>query len=175
MIAAVAEWIRSVLLVTFIVTLVRMVLPDNGLRPFVRVVMGFVVLAVLIQPLFAIVENPSRWGDLLNDYWNEGAVRSSASWMAVGEEIRSRSEQMATHHLAERLGAQIEAIVTLLPEVDGARVGSLELTDTGVHRLILGLVGQAEPGEPRVRELLEKYFGIASESVFTRWNVEEGE
>lgn len=171
---AFAAWVRAVLLVTFLVTLVRMLLPDGGLRPFVRLVTGFVVLAVILQPVLNLVAGQEEWRSFLEGVW-PGGTESDAAWIAVGEEIARRGAARAADEARRRVTAQIEAVVSLVPEVEAVTVEAVEWTDGGIGRVTLRLTGAAEAGDRRVRELVAKYFGLADALIVTRWSPREGE
>lgn len=175
MIQAATEWIRAVLLVSFLATLVKLLLPDNTLRPFVRLVMGFVVLSVLIQPLLAVVQDPDPWDGLFGDLSVGASAFQTQSWIHVGQQVTERGTAVAVEQVTINVSRQIEAIVSLLIEVEEVQVNELRLTDSGVERLTLDLRGAMETGDGRVKEVLFKYFGIPETAVRTHWNRQEGE
>ncbi|NLN28547.1 MAG: stage III sporulation protein AF [Firmicutes bacterium] len=173
MISAVTEWIRAVLLVSFLSVLVRLLLPDNGLRPFVRLVTGLVVLSVLVQPILVLVGAVPGWDGRPLEGLANVSVPSTAASLAAGEAVRDRGRQAAVEQVRMHVRSQIEALVSLVAEVDGVRVEELVLSEDGVDGLALALDGRRDPGEERVRELLFKYFGIDPDVVTLRWT-EEG-
>lgn len=173
MTAAVTDWIRAVLLVSFLSTLVRLLLPDNSLRPFIRLVTGLVLLSVLLQPLLLLIGAGNTWDQAAFGNIFGSATSSAQMALVSGETLRERGRLAALEQVQNHVRSQIEAILSLLSEVDGVRVDDIELDEHGVKGLILHLSGRRETGDERVRDLLFKYFGIDPTVVTTRWR-EEG-
>lgn len=173
MIEALMDWVRSLLLVAFVVTLIQMLLPDNGLRPYVRLVFGLVLLAVMIRPVIGIVEDPGSWQADWDGLFTVPSAGKADEWIAAGMEIERRGFAVAADQLTARFSDQIEAMVALVAGVETAQVTRLELGDTGVRSLSLVIHGTA--GGEQVSELLRKYFGIPEQQIEIAWVSPEGD
>lgn len=167
------DWIRAVLLVSFLATLVSLLLPDNTLRPFVRLVTGLVLLSVLIQPLLMFVGTEAAWEELQWESALGSAPPTVQVSLASGEAVRERGRQAVVDQVQMYVQGQVEAIVSLAPGVDEVSVAELRLDEAGIHGIVLHLRGRDE-AEGKVRDLLSKFFAI-DPALVTIWWLEEGE
>lgn len=167
-------WVRGFLYLLFFATLVQVILPDDGIRRYTRLVVGLIVLAALLQPVTDLVRNPAMLGDSLEGFFsdNQGAAAADA-WIAEGERMRELGEDRAIRQFAARTGEQIEGMLSLVQGVESAEVVDLKISAEGVARAEVRLVGTpVVAGE--VESVLHKFFGIPVEAVALVWDAPGG-
>lgn len=84
MIAAVREWLASLVAVSMLLSVVQILLPEGSLRKIGMFVGGLVLLTALLRPVLAIETEKLAW-----------------DWEAYQREIQQRQEQLAEEQEAE--------------------------------------------------------------------------
>ncbi len=175
---ALISWIRGFLYLLFFATLVQVILPDNGIRRYTRLVVGLVMLAALLQPIADLTKNPGVIGEAFAGMFGQagGAGTEADPWIAEGERLRTHGQDIAIRHMADQLRNQLEGMLLLVPGVADAEVVDLELSDQGVQRVSVRLVGAEHVASAEVNAVLNKFFGIPANAVTLFWdNVEGGQ
>lgn len=171
---ALIDWIRGFLYLLFLATLVQVILPDNGIRRYTRLVVGLVMLAALLQPLADLTKHSAWIGETLASMFVPfGSVGTADTWIAEGERLRERGQDIAIRHMAHRLSDQLEGMLQLVPGVTRVEVIDLELSEQGVRRVSLRLVG-AESTAAEINSVLNKFFGIPEDALTLVWDNLEG-
>lgn len=113
---AIAEMVRNVVLIVLLASFIEMLLPQQELGKYVRMVMGLFVVIAILNPLV------SWWkGKELNleiDAWSFVPEQSETDMLLErGKEIQKQNNQLVMEAYMERMENQVEAMVKLLPEV----------------------------------------------------------
>ena len=165
---ALISWIRGFLYLLFFATLVQVILPDNGIRRYTRLVVGLVMLAALLQPIADLTKNPGVIGEAFAGMFGQAG--------GAGTEADPHGQDIAIRHMADQLRNQLEGMLLLVPGVADAEVVDLELSDQGVQRVSVRLVGAEHVASAEVNAVLNKFFGIPANAVTLFWdNVEGGQ
>lgn len=101
--AAIGEWVRVLIVVVLLGNLVEFVLPKGDIKRYGGLVVGLVILAVLVNPLWAWLHQVPR-----------GMTLQSVSWTntPIGFQEVVQSEELH----------QAEAIVLSMPQITGCRL-----------------------------------------------------
>lgn len=169
-------WVRGILYLLFFVTLVQLLLPDDALRKYVRLIVGLVVLAALIQPIAGLLSNPQRFGDMLEGLlaFDASAPRVEDS-IADGERLRNDWLEGALAHDLAFEQRRIEGYMSLVEGVQGSRVERLTFgADGSVSALDLVVYGDRDRLEERVVDVLTKVLGIPERVMRIVWEHPEG-
>lgn len=160
------DWVRQLLHLIFLVLLLQLLLPDDNMKAYVKVVMGLVVLAALLQPLAGLIRSPEPFGSFFDALNVPTGAMAADEWIARGQAIGETARESVIERYEAAVAAQIEALVPLVAGVERANVARIELTDDGDVRA-LGLEVVAMPGasQDEVRSLLEKFFRISGADV----------
>lgn len=172
--APLIDWIRGFLYLLFFATLVQVVLPDDGVRRYTRLVVGLVMLAALLQPITDLTKNPGMIGEAFAGMFGQSnGAETADAWIAEGERLRGRSQDIAIRHMADRMSDQLEGMLLLIQGVAEVEVVNMELSEQGVHRVSVRLVGP-ESAAAEVYSVLHKFFGIPEDVVHLVWDEAEG-
>jgi stage III sporulation protein AF len=109
---AIGEWLKQIILIVMFAVIADLLLPNKEMQRYVRMVLGLAVVAAMLQPIHAIVQN--GWSDrLANAAASE--VMAGGTTDASTDSVRHfqsvlESEQTAeaNRFLADELKAQIE-------------------------------------------------------------------
>lgn len=171
------DWVRGILSLLFFVTLVQLILPDDNLRKYVRLVTGLVLLAALVQPLAGLLGDPARWEALLEGlipFGEQGPGAAGA--IADGARLREEWLEEVLGHALEGEKRRIEGYLSLVDGVDASRVDHLALAaDGSVAALRLVVAGDAARSRAKVMEVLTKVLGIPERAISISWEEREGE
>lgn len=122
MMAQITEWVKTVIFVVLFAAFLELLLPASGMRRFVRVVMGLLILLVMLNPVVEVFQtnfSPDQVPAL------SGGGPDSASGSAVPETIADAAKQRNQLALAvyeKDLARQIRAVVLALDGVRDAKV-----------------------------------------------------
>lgn len=172
MAAALGSWLKEVVVVLMLATLVDLLLPGQTMRPYVRTVLGLVVLFTLVSPLFRLFS--SGWDErMLFGQPKMQAIAGTSAPASVppfraivreGERF-ARWREGEARRLAEQRAAEAvrEHIETRFPEAEVAAV-SVELNEKGDGGVAVGRVEIAW----RLRDRAPAVDGEAKPSSATR-------
>lgn len=124
--AALTDWIRRVALLVIAVGFLELLAPGNGLKRYVRLVTGFLVLTAVLSPFLAlikggdIVERASGAASLLVPEGTGGATKGGAGGSAAGRSLSETNRRLENELLADRLSTYLEKE---LAKEAGDRVG----------------------------------------------------
>ncbi|MDA8197862.1 MAG: stage III sporulation protein AF [Thermaerobacter sp.] len=117
MIPGVAEWVRTLIVLALLATLMEWLLPVGDLKRYATLVAGLIILLALIGPVWGLVRglaraNASRW-------------LGTSSPSRLGQLVRRQERQ------------EVSAVVESLPGVDGVTVtphpGGVDVAVWGAH------------------------------------------
>jgi len=100
--------------------LLEMLLPENNLRRFVKVVMGLFIIVTLLVPMVTFLAQDESWAVSAWQYTGDqdGDV---ASVFSNGKNISSDMQEATIQECEKRLGRQVEAVVALVPGIKTVR------------------------------------------------------
>ncbi len=105
------NWVKNIIFIVLITTFLEMFLPDNEMRKYVRVVMGFFIIAIFISPLASLFNGsfqsfyniiPEREMDIQWDQLKE-----------QGEQIEASNQTILSGFFTEKVTSQIKDMVEL--------------------------------------------------------------
>ncbi len=108
------NWIRNIVLVIMLNTFLEIMMPSSKLRSYVRVIMGFFLIIVLLQPLGELLELP---GHGLTLGTQELLTREI---LAEGEKMEDKNRELVLRNYGIALAQQVESIVCMHPEIERA-------------------------------------------------------
>ncbi len=136
MIESLSQWVKNLITLVFVVAFLEMLTPDNDLKKFTRVVVGFFVLVAVISPLLDLVRGGAAWpepeelfpsgasaGGSGGGAWGagtvgDGAVGTGAAPGSVpGSELEAVNARQATALYTARLAEEVRTVVKeILPD-----------------------------------------------------------
>lgn len=170
MLKVIGEIVRQVALIALLAGLMEMLLPQQALSKYVRLVLGLFVVVAILSPLATS--------------FTQGKALEVISWdmrPGIGEEgfkvsegAVVRNEEGTTLEIFQRrLSTQMRALLTLIPGVEDTEV-KVEVEpgsprNTKIRRVyvsvILGKETQPEEIEARIRQTLAYFYGVEPGAV----------
>ena len=140
--------------------LLEMLLPENRIRNFVKVVMGLFVVIALLGPAAEAVKGNKELA--LEGFWVPvGEEQKTATVLSAGQKMGEKWGEKVWEEYQQRIARQIEAMVNLLPGVGRSEARVVLREKEGLYSLggiesiyvkvflTGGKAGKAEPGEDR--------------------------
>lgn len=165
------KWIKNLIFIILFTALLEMFLPENNLRKYVRVIMGFFIINILISPLALILKQDfsginniipetfinNKWGEIEEEGKNLNASNQDLMTDYYKKMIRERVSEVI------RLGYPNfnEDIKVTLDDNYGIRMLKIVLVDPGVDNIEIAPVkidGKKEEGEECAGEMLQKNY-----------------
>ncbi len=126
-----------------------MLLPENNLRKYVKVVVGLFIMVTLLIPLVNFISSDESWAVSAWQFTDDSAGET-ATVLSNGERMSSKMQAATLQECENRLGRQVEALVALVPGVESvrakvqAKAGSSGELWSGIEKVYLeiGLLGR---------------------------------
>ncbi len=167
-----SDWVYDLVVIVFFVSVAYMLLPENNLRPYARLVMGLVVIAALLTPIFDIMQ----WEPGALSMW-EGVERTSTEQLIahgryVAVEAQDRLTEDGRQRSVDHVASVVELVLGVVPrdvDVRWAADGSIE----GITVTVEGAVGSGEA--ERAARLIAGLLGVGQNQVHLRWTAIDGQ
>ena len=111
------EIVKTVLVIIVIASLLELLLPDNGLKPFVNFTMSLFLLIAILNPVLNAVFHERDFDINLWDHKNDQTM--SEKMIEKGLDINQQVMQSNDGFVQEKVQGQIMAITSLVPGVEG--------------------------------------------------------
>jgi stage III sporulation protein AF len=173
LIQAVSGYVRNLVILVFLVTFLEMLAPENGLKRFVQVTIGFFVLVAMLSPLLNLVNTgKQRLEDAsINDGWQASSTTATAESdgdSRLAEVNRALVDGLTARQLSRLVEAEVRKAA---PGFEAAI--ETEMVGEEVSELLVKLRGNPgeaegpseEDVERRVAAALAEGLGIARERV----------
>lgn len=105
------RWVKNLILIILFTTLLEMFLPESSMRKYVRVVMGFFIITILLSPLASIFNQDLITmykvipGKIIDDNWDDIKRK--------GEELEEENKGLIRDYYGDRMEQRIEELVAL--------------------------------------------------------------
>lgn len=128
MIAALSQWLQTIILIVLIATFLDMLLPNSGMQRYVRLVMGLLILLTIITPVLQFFQNDLSADKIALRIMN---IQSNSVGNQL-EQIKKYGEQLMQHNEQDTeqfVRKQLEQLIQAQVEEDfGMRVKSVHVT-----------------------------------------------
>lgn len=161
-----AGWVRDLVIVVFFVSVAYMLLPENNLRQYARMVMGLVVVAALLTPILDIWRlDPSGW-DVFGMSDSASTEQIIAHGRFIADEARFRLAETGRSRGEEHVASVVELALGTVPMSVDVRW----LADGAIDRIAITVVSDSEEvtDDERVARLISGYFGLRRDQVEVR-------
>ena len=109
--AAIIQWVRNLIFIILFTALLEMFLPESNMRKYIRVVMGFFIITILLSPLTAIFHQ---------DFTTLQSIIpkpvASDNWHRIEEEgakLNASNQMLLKDYYKERIVNKISEVVKL--------------------------------------------------------------
>lgn len=165
-------WVRELVIIVFFVTVAYMLLPENSLRRYARLVIGLVVIVALLAPMMDVMQlDPSTLGAFA-----PGGTAAADQIITRGQQIAAEAHLRLTGDGRTRGAAHVASVAELalgaIPErtdVEWLPDGSI-----GLITVVARNDDERPPDAARAARLLAGYFGIRTEQVVVRYSPAAG-
>lgn len=149
MIEGIGIWIRTIVTVIFLATMLEMFLPGGTMQKYVRVVMGLLLLLVILNPLINLAGKDYSWQARI---WEVGNEQGLQAVLAAGEQLRVEQEKYALQEYKNRLAEQVTRVVNRIPGIKKVRAEVIIVEDAKSkdYGRVMGLTLWVTPGRPEV-------------------------
>lgn len=124
------SWVKNLIFIILFTALLEMFLPENKMGKYVRIVMGFFIISILLSPILVIFQQDYTNiqdlipENLLNDHWSEIEAR--------GRELEESNQLILTDYYQDRIKERVREIVNLY---FGSYQQDIELTFTDNYQV----------------------------------------
>ncbi|WP_374712125.1 stage III sporulation protein AF [Symbiobacterium terraclitae] len=155
--AALIGWVRSLVVLVVLASLLEMLLPTGGMKRFVRLSMGLLILLGVVRPLVSLLGGQAAFDPYLLQE-PAGRLPSIDEIMVEANRFQARSQALLLEEVRGRLARQAETAALAVEGVAGADValelgGGPALETVHVEKVSVTLLlgsrfGQVRPVEP---------------------------
>ena len=113
-------WVKNVVLIILFANFIELLLPNNKFRNYVRVVIGFFVILVIIVPVLELMNfNLTDFNFELNKGAKGGNLTEI---LAAGEKLKSKKLKKMRENYKKRLTHQIQAVINLNSQLKDPKI-----------------------------------------------------
>jgi stage III sporulation protein AF len=170
------EMVRNVSVIVLINLFLSLIVPAGELSRFIRMVMGLLLIAAMLNPIVQIVSGKNFQPIYsATDYQD-----NTATMLSEGERVAGQLQAAAKKDYDTELARQVEALCNLVAGVGEAGVILESEEQTGVIEKIIIDVTQepdavAEFLENKIRSTIANFFGIENEVIHISISIGEPE
>lgn len=160
-------WVRELVVIVFFVTVAYMLLPDNSLRRYARLVIGLVVIVALLAPMMDVIElDPAAIGA-----YSPGGPVSTEQIIADGQQLAAEAHRRLTGDGRGRGEAHVASVAELALGAVPEHVDVHWLPDGSIARIVVTAQddGDRWADPERAARLLAGYFGLAADQIVVRY------
>lgn len=109
--SAIINWVKNLIFIILFTALLEMFLPESNMGKYVRIVMGFFIISILLQPITAIFRQDYNQ---LQYIVPEGII--SANWQDIqerGKRMEEANQTVLMNYYQEEIGKRVREIVSL--------------------------------------------------------------
>ncbi|MFW6287126.1 MAG: stage III sporulation protein AF [bacterium] len=108
---AITQWVRHIIFIILFTALLEMFLPENKMRKYIRIVMGFFIITMMISPFTAIFNQDfTAIQNLIPDRI------IAEDWDLIEEEgdrVSDNNQALLTDYYEDRIGSKVKELVNL--------------------------------------------------------------
>ena len=128
------EWVKSIVLIVLFANFIEMLLPNSKFRGYIRVVIGFFVILVIMVPIINLLNFKTEG---LNFSLVDNNQASLDKILIAGNNLRNQEEKEARGKYKTRLVKQMEAVIKLNSKFEEVQVEINLSSDNQVQKVIV--------------------------------------
>lgn len=153
--AALKEWIRGLIMLLVLASVLELLLPMSAMKKFVRMAMGFLIVLGVTRPVVGLLGQPVEVDPQLL-VQESAAIPSMHQIMAEADRFAQKNQSLLMQEAEARLSAEARAAARTVEGVSDARV-ALRLARAGEEWRVEGVTvtvllgsryGQVRPVKP---------------------------
>lgn len=136
-----AEIVQHVIIIIVITSFLELLLPEGGIKPFVRFAIGLFVIIAVLNPVLSLVFQEHnleiKWWDAQN------MVSSQERIDRDGQQLKGKLVSVGSQNLKEKLEGQINSMAQLVPGVAEVKTSAVLTEEGGLKALSLRIKEEA--------------------------------
>lgn len=145
MVAMFTNWVKYIIFVVLFASFLELLLPNNNMQRFVRVIMGLFIMLAILNPVVDVVQNhlmPIHVPVLSANSDHSALILNNA------KNISSEREQLSAEIFKKELAQQMKVMITALDGVADAKVviNTNHAHNSNLDNMISGVVVYVTPG-----------------------------
>jgi len=164
------RWVQDLIVVVFFASAAYLLLPENELRPYARLVMGLVVIAALLAPAVELLQwEPALWAPRLAP-----AGEEAAALIADGRRMAAEAQRRVLDEGRARAEAHVAGVAELAL---GGPPAAVEVMwgPEGIERVRVDAPHAGRDEAERAARVIAGLLGLRPEQVAVAWGATEGQ
>lgn len=157
----ISEMVRNIAVLVLLALFMELLIPFGELSRFIRMVMGLVLLAAVLNPVLGMLKQEA----LLPSFQKEDYSEETAAILDRGEELAAQMEDQALSEYRQSTVSQIEALASLVDGVKSVEA-SAEVDSQGVIQKVSLLVTKSTASvaqgelKNKIIDTISRFYGI---------------
>lgn len=128
-------WVKNIVLIVLFANFIEMLLPNSKFRGYIRVVIGFFVILVIIVPFIELLNFRSK--NLNLSLINHNQEQNLERILAVGNKLREQDVKEIRKNYKEKLIQQLTAVIKLNSQLEKPKVNVILDDKNDVKKIII--------------------------------------
>lgn len=133
MMAYFSTWLKQIILLVLLGTFMDLLLPNSGMKRYVKLVMGLLILLMILSPIFHLFQGKVSMDDFARRVMQNRQslqMEDRQSIREYGESLMQQREEQTRDYVAQQMGSMIESQIEEDYEVNVQNV-DVSFTDKG--------------------------------------------
>lgn len=126
---ALKEWISTILIAAFIINLIDLVLPSGNLKPYINLVLSFILILIIISPVTDFFKKDMTIEDSILKEYNDFQNKYNQKLMSFNDVDKNKINENYSDFLKQNLNVKLEQY--------GYKVEDIELENNEIKNLII--------------------------------------
>ncbi|WP_408954657.1 stage III sporulation protein AF [Natroniella sp. ANB-PHB2] len=177
------EWVKNIVLVILFSNFIQMLVPSGQMKSFVKVIIGFFIILVVLNPILSLARYPQQ---ILNLDLFSIQKPSFDEVLEYGESLKREQDNEIRDEYEQRLGKQIESFIEFNFQIESTVKLSLDQENELEKIKIRAQKGRINPvnidlsqedkdsksdqKEKKIKELITNFYGLNLEQVEVNFN-----
>ncbi|MFO7818720.1 MAG: stage III sporulation protein AF [Halanaerobacter sp.] len=180
MIEQIKIWVKNIVLIILFANFIEMLLPNSKFRGYIRVVIGFFVILVMIVPLIELLNFRLDELDLSLIQHQQG--QNLEEILTAGNRLRKEEVAQRREGYKKRLKGQLEAVINLNSKLEDPQIEVFLNKNNEVQKIIINTAQGIDPvqvdlkedkreeelPQQHLKELLVNLYGFDKEQIEVR-------
>ncbi|MDD3268446.1 MAG: stage III sporulation protein AF [Syntrophomonadaceae bacterium] len=141
-----AEIVKNILFIIILASFMEILLPDGGLKPFVRFAIGLFILISVLSPVLSLLFSQQQFEVKLWDY--QSNIDQSEHISKKGQDLNRQIKESNNAALREKMQGQIASMAMLVPGVQRLET-RIDLGQEGNLEKLHIMVKAGKPEQPK--------------------------
>ncbi|MBM7555226.1 stage III sporulation protein AF [Halanaerobacter jeridensis] len=134
-------WVKNIVLIVLFANFIEMLLPNNKFRGYIRVVIGFFVILVIIVPFIELLSfRPGEVDLSLID--NNNRQQNLEEILAAGNRLRKEEAKEIRKNYKKKLSKQLTAVINLNTQLQDPKINVVLNNQNEVEKIIIDTTSQ---------------------------------